>query len=344
MAYNGILGDLRQCVDIKQPSRVPYFPISGMYDFSYAGFTHKEWREDPEVMVKVALKAIEDFDYDIYMLHPDDLLEYEDMGMAITSEEDLPPAVSGYLPASEAAVKSLTIPPDLIKKGRAARHLEGIANLKRELGESTCITGRIAAPFSAVTLLVGIDAALLMMLENPLLLKRYMDFLVEYNDIVAQAQLEAGADAIWLGDCVASSHFISPAQYKNFAAEYADESINRIKRGGGLVFYHGNEKSIAHLKIMCTLGFDAINIGEGADIGEVKGVIGGVTCIMGNFDTINDLQAKSPPEIESIVKDMVLKAKGNGGYIFCTGEGIPQNTPAENMKAMTRAVKAWGKY
>ncbi|MBA7567812.1 Uroporphyrinogen decarboxylase [subsurface metagenome] len=185
---------------------------------------------------------------------------------------------------------------------------------------------------------------MLLMLENPPLLRRYMEFFLEYNDVAAVAQLKAGADALWLGDCVATSHFISPQQYEDHAAEPAALSAGRIRERGGIVFYHGNEKSIPHLKIMASLSFDAINIGEGVDIGEVKTEIGDQVCIMGNLDTINDLQPGSPEEVEQVVKNIVKKAKPGGGYIFCTGEGVPDNTPVENVRAMMRAVKQYGKY
>jgi uroporphyrinogen decarboxylase len=225
-----------------------------------------------------------------------------------------------------------------------AAHLEGLSAIKERFGDSICLTGRIAAPFTTLTLILGIEATLMLMLENPGLLKRYMEFFLEFNDVVAAAQLGAGADALWLGDCVATSHFISPAQYRDHAAGFAGEAAHRIREHGGIVFYHGNEKSIPHLKIMAGLGFNAINIGEGVEIGEVKREIGDRVCLMGNLDTINDLQPRRPEEVEQAVREILEAAKPGGGYIFCTGEGVPDSTPVENVRAMMGAVKNYGKY
>jgi uroporphyrinogen decarboxylase len=344
MAYPGVIEDVRRCIKLQVPSRVPVFPLSISYDYHYFGYTHAQWRNNPEVMIDVGIKAIEEFDYDIYMLHPDDLIEYEEIGIKVKFDDNIPPAVYEYLPTNEATLNILKIPSNLTEKGRMASYLQGLLGLKECFGESVCLAGRIAAPFSAVSLILGIESTLMLMLENPLLLKKYMEFFVEYNDLVAKAQLKAGADAIWLGDCVATSHFISPEQYEDHAAEYADMSARRIRDSGGIVFYHGNEKSISHLKIMAGLSFDAINIGEGVDIGDVKKIIGKKKCIMGNLDTIHDLQPKQPEEIETIIKEIIMKAKPGGGYIFCTGEGIPPNTPFCNIKAMMRAAKKYGKY
>jgi uroporphyrinogen decarboxylase len=280
----------------------------------------------------------------VYMLHPDDLLEYEGTGIGIQAEEDLPAAVAEYLPATEATLRGLALPADLGRSGRLARHLEGLAALKERLGDTVCLTGRIAAPFTTLTLILGIEPTLVLMLEEPWLLSKFEEFFLEYNDRVARLQLEAGADALWLGDCVATSHFISPAQFQEHAAGFAAASARRIRDAGGIVFYHGNEKSIPHLSIMAGLGFDALNIGEGVDIGEVKRAIGGRICLMGNLDPLHDLQPRSSQEVENVVQGIVEKAKPGGGYIFCTGEGVPHNTPVENLQAMHRAVRTYGKY
>ena len=94
-----------------------------------------------------------------------------------------------------------------------------------------CLAGRIAAPFTTLTLILGIEPTLVLMLENPALLRRFEEFFLEFNDRVARLQLEAGADALWLGDCVATSHFISPAQFEEHAAEFAAASARRDPGG-----------------------------------------------------------------------------------------------------------------
>ena len=344
MAYPSVMEDIRRCIARQVPSRVPAFPLCISYDYGCFGYSHARWRNDPRIMVELAERAVREFDYDVYMLHPDDLLEYENTGIRIQFAEDLPPAVREYLPATAETLKGLRIPAELTSSGRMAAHLEGLSGIREKLGSSVCLTGRIAAPFTTLTLILGIEATLLLMLEDPGLLRAFMEFFLEYNDVVAQAQLAAGADALWLGDCVATSHFMSPQQYEDHAAELADRSARRIRERGGIVFYHGNERSIPHLQIMSRLAFDAVNIGEGVDIGEVKAAIGQRICIMGNLDTINDLQPRSPEQVEQVVRNVLSRAMPGGGYIFCTGEGVPDNTPLENVRAMMRAVKRFGTY
>lgn len=344
MAYENVHNDVRKCINLQIPTRVPCFPLGLDFDIQSSGFTHRQFRENPEVMVKVGKTVIEKYDYDWFILHPDDLVEYENIGIGIKYEENKPPGVYEYLPTDKSTLNRLSRYSLYPEKGRTGIYLEGLRGLKEELGNSIYITGRIAAPFSSVALILGIEGTLILMLEKPELLKQYMEFFLEYNDIFAKAQLEAGADAIWLGDCVATSHFISPQHYQDFAAEYAKRSCDLIQKRGGIVFYHGCEKSLPHLRIMAELGFSAINIGEGVDIGKVKKEIGDKVCIMGNLDTINVLTQKSEVEVENEVGTIVKKGKAGGGYIFCTGEGITSITPEENVRAMIRGVRKYGKY
>lgn len=143
---------------------------------------------------------------------------------------------------------------------------------------------------------------------------------------------------------MATSHFISPQNYIDHAAEFADRDSRMVQRHGGIVFYHGGEFSPSHLSVMAELSFNAINIGERADIGEIKKLIGKKKCIMGNLDPIKVLLEGTPADVEKAVVSILGKAKQDGGYMFCTGEGVPYNVRPENVKAMIDAVNRHGKY
>jgi uroporphyrinogen-III decarboxylase len=345
MAYTGVLDDIRRCVSLKVPSRVPFFPIGVMFDYHVQGYTHRQWRTDPLVMARVAAESVRLFDYDVFMLHPDDLLEYEGAGIGITDEENLPPAVSRYLPPTAETLRALRERlREPVPEGRLGRHLEGLRLIKAELGSEVCLTGRVAAPFSTLSLILGIEQTLILMLEDPGLLEGFTELFLDYNAAVGALQLQAGADALWLGDCVATSNFISVPQFEAHAARPAAASGERIRASGGIVFYHGAEIAAAHLRCMAKLPMDAINIGYGVDIGEVKKAIGQGMCIMGNLDTIEVLRPSTPEEVEREVGRIVRAARDGGGYIFCTGEGVTHDTPVENVKAMARAVRACGRY
>ena len=71
---------------------------------------------------------------------------------------------------------------------------------------------------------------------------------------------------------------------------------------------------------------------------------GNKKCMMGNFDPLDILRDATPEVIRKETTSMIEKNKKGGGYIFCTSEGITQNTPVENMMAMMEAARQCAAY
>ena len=169
-----------------------------------------------------------------------------------------------------------------------------------------------------------------------------MDYAIRCNEIWAQAQIEAGADALWLGDCLATSKFISLDSFRELAAEPADICAEIIRRHGGYSFYHGCESNLNYLDAAATLvNSSALNVGESADLAEAQRRLGYRRCLMGNLDPIAGLMNAGPEESYAAAAETVRKGRSQGtGYIFCTAEGIPHCVGLENVLACHRAVKS----
>ena len=124
MAYDEIMTDLRKCINLKTPKKVPCFPLGLEFDVTDAGFTHQQYRNNPEIMVQVGVQTVKKYDYDWFLLHPDDLIEYETTGISIKYDENVPPAVFKYLPATESTLNNLKTSIDP-KKNLFPRHSAG---------------------------------------------------------------------------------------------------------------------------------------------------------------------------------------------------------------------------
>jgi uroporphyrinogen decarboxylase len=340
----GILADLRACAECREPSRVPCLPLGCDFDVRQTPYTHKEYRTDPEKMLDLWRIILKKFDYDWALLFPDDLIEWEFSGIKSTDDPWVPPGVLEYLPPTRGTLSSLGMP-DPLRDRRMPLHLEGLRLLRREFGDSVCITGRVAAPFTAVGLVIGVEAAFLLMLEEPDLFREWMVWAERVTAMWAQAQVEAGAHALWVGDCLATSKFIPLDGLREFALEPAAKTASAIARLGAFSFYHGNETRADYLLAAASdLEVSAINVGEHADLAGIKSAIGGKRCLMGNLDPIAVLQNGTEAHVIEETKRLVNAAKTGGGYIFCTGEGIPHNTPPANVSACVRTVRQVGHY
>ena len=342
MAYPGVVEDLHTCARLGVPSRVPVFALGEEFDVEMCGADYRRYIRRPELMVDCQVRAVERFDYDWILLHPDDYIELEPLGIETVVDERMPPAAVRTLPADRETLTKLRIP-DPARAGRMPAHLEALGGIKSVFGDRLVVAGRVAAPFSAVALLYGIRDGLLLLYDDPELFQATAEFCVELMTAWGIAQLDAGADAIWLGDCVAASGFLSPQQHADFALEPAARVSDNLRTHGGVVIYHGGDASLPHLKLQAP-HFEVINVGEGCDLAEIKAAIGEQVCLSGNAHPIALMNCDDLAEVGEETARIVEAGKPGGGYIFNTGEGIARQTPPDVVETMIQTAKRCGQY
>ena len=339
MAYPGVMKDIRACAELKKPERVPVFALSEEFDVRWHGkYTYEEVANDANKLTEVWSAAIKEFDYDWAWVQVDDCIEFEVLGVGCVGGGNILRATRDYLPATTETLKNLKIP-DPGAAGRMPMKIESIRRLKEIFQDTVCVVGSAAAPYSSAGLLYGLEKPMLLMYEAPGFLRDTMDFFVEMQSTWGLAQIKAGADAIWLGDCNAFSGMLSPKQYRDFALEPCRKVIEKYRKAGGITFLHNSEISLPHVEIECELGADVISIGPAADLEKIKASTEGKTCIMGNLDPIEVLMKSTPGKIEKEVERIMKVGKRGAGYMFNVGEMVPRDTPVENMKAMMQRAK-----
>ena len=343
MAYQGVMDDIGKCVNLQKPSRVPVFACSEEFDVRMAGEVYSRYNSDSKVMARCQIEAVRKYDYDWAWLQVDDCIEFEVLGVGIKGEGNILPATCDYLPANYNTLNSLKMP-NPKKDGRMPVLLDAIKRIKDELGSTVCVTGRTAAPFSSVTLLYGMTQTLMLLFDNPQLVKDTVKFFIEMQSMWGCAQIEAGADALWFGDCNASGHLISVDNYMEFAFEGVKKCVEAYDRVNGFSFYHASEHSTQHMKAQAATGISALSVGPGVDMAVAKKAVGDRVCILGNVDPIGYLLQSDAEKVYEESKRVMELGKISGGYIFNSGEMIPRDVPEENMKAMIRAAKDFGKY
>lgn len=336
MAYRGVMDDIRACVALKNPRRIPVFAMSEEFDVKWYGkWTYEEVVQSADKLAEVWSAAVREFDYDWAWLQIDDCIEFEVLGVGCVGEGNILRATHDYLPATRETVKSLKLP-DPARAGRMPIKLEALRRLKAEFGDTVCVVGSNAAPYSSAGLLFGLETPMLLMYDDPDLLRDTMDFFVDLQSRWSVAQIKAGADAIWLGDCNAFSGLLSPTQYKEFAAEPCRKVIQACQKAGGLVFLHNSEVSIPHIELECQLKPDVVSVGPGADLKAVLDAARGQVCIMGNLDPIEVLMRGTPAQVENEVERIMAIGRQGTSFMLDSGEMVPRDVPVENMRAMMR--------
>jgi uroporphyrinogen decarboxylase len=337
--YKGLMDDVRTCIDLGVPRRVPVFALSEEFDVKWYGkYSYEETCQDGDKIAETLIAAIEEFDYDLGWVQIDDCFEFEPLGVGTKGEGNILRATKDYLPATQETLENLEIP-DPKRDGRMPEKLRALKIIREHFKDDICVVGGLAAPFSSVGLLYGLSESMTLMYSDPDLLRDTMDFFVELQKIWGKAQFEAGAHAVWLGDCNAMSNLISADQFKEFAFDPCKKVVDEFNRAGGLTFLHNSEESPAHIELATELGVSAMNVGPGIDIGKAKEIVMGKTCLMGNLEPIEILMNSPAESVGKEAERIMNAAKVGGGYIFNTGEMNPRDVPVINMRAMIKSAK-----
>ncbi len=339
--YNGVIDDFRTAIALGTPSRVPVVACGEEFDVHICGggVTYNEYNRDPKIMAATQIAAVERFGYDWAWLQVDDCIMFEVLGVGVKGEGDILPATYGYLPATRETLNSLPTP-DPAKDGRMPVLLEAIKRVKDHFGDEVLVCGRTEAPFSSVALLYGIEETMLLPLLDPDLMRDTLDFFVEAQTAFGLAQREAGADAVWFGDCNASGHLMSAQYYEDFALPGVTTMAKEYDKAGLWSIYHASEEKEGHLKLQATSGVSILSVGPGLDMARAKELVGDRVCLIGNLDPVNVLMNGTPEQVASEAERIMTVGKRGGGYIFNTGEMVPRDTPIENMEAMLSAARS----
>ncbi len=334
-----LFDDIRAIMDCRAPERLPVFALSQEFDARYAGLTYAEYLASPEAVVAAQLRSMRHFGWDWAWLHIDDTLEFEPLGVGVAGGENVVPCTANYLPFDRKTLNGLEVPDP--RSARMPLLLDAATGLREAVGDTKCITGRVAAPFSAVTLIFGMEQSFLMMGDNPTLMTDALKFAEEQALSWGLAQIEAGCHAIWLGDCNASLHLISPGTFEEWALESCQRVTEAYQEAGGLVFLHNSEERIEGLELQALTGPDLLSVGPALDIEVAAQVFRGKQALVGNVDPIHMLTNATASEV-AVEADRQVRVMAGGGMLLSSGECVPREARIENMHAMVdTARKVW---
>ena len=344
MPYDGLMDDMRKIVKCEVPSRVPHLSLSEEFDVKwYDRGTYQEVTDDPQKLADCWSAAIEEFDYDWAWLQVDDCFEFEPLGVGVKGEGNILRATCEYLPASADTLDSLKqIDPKT--DGRIPVLLKAIEKVRDRFGDTVCVCGRTAAPFSSTALLYGIQEAMMLTVTDADLMRRTNDFFIELQTELGRAQYDAGAHALWLGECNAMSNLISVSHYMEFAFEPCRELVKRYQEIGILTFFHASEIKADYMAKQIDLGIDIMSVGPEGDIEEAREITKRKVALCGNLDPVNVLQNGTPEQVAAEAERIMSVCKPGGGYAFNTGEMVPRDTPVENVRAMAEVARRMGTY
>jgi uroporphyrinogen-III decarboxylase len=345
MAYSGVLEDFQRIRELKKPKRIPCVACSEEFDVRWHGkYNYEEFCQDGNKIYEVYKAAVDEFGFDWAWVQIDDCFEFEPAGVAVKGEGNFLRATYGYLPVSAETIKNLPHI-DPWNDGRMPEKLKAIKLLKEHYRDTLLICGSCAAPFSAVGLMWSIQESMLLLLTNPDLLYEAMDYWMEFYKRYIKAQKDAGADAIWLGDCNAFGNMVPLPLYVEHILPVTKKLVQYCENELDIMIWmHNSETNLENILSHIPIGSSFENVGPAADIAQVSAALKGKAAFSGNLDPLEVLWKGTPELVIAETARIMKSCKDNGGYIFNTGEMNPSQVPAGNMKAMMDTARHLAEY
>lgn len=317
--------------------RAPNFDIFMAFAAHHIGQPLQRYYLDHRVLADANLAMAEDFGVDLMQAISDPYRETSDFGAEIEFPPDGLPVCRKPLLEEPEDLRTLCRP-DPAGGPRMLDRIEGVRLMRAKVGKSIPVMGWVEGALAEAADLRGVSVTLLDTIDRPDWLKELLEICLEVEVAFAQAQIDAGADVIGLGDAIASQ--ISPAMYRSFALPYEQRIFDAVHARGALARLHicGNTTRI--LPDMVKSGADIIDLDWMVDWKSASETYGARFPLCGNVDPVSVMLQGG----EDTVHDHVLECLRVGGDRCFSGAGceIPDGTPGENLLAQARAIRQWG--
>jgi [methyl-Co(III) methanol-specific corrinoid protein]:coenzyme M methyltransferase len=178
---------------------------------------------------------------------------------------------------------------------------------------------------------VGVEEFLMITIKEPENVRGFLDIYKELTVTFANAQLQAGADAVVIADHATGS-MVSPRAYRDFLAPV---HRNILRRVGGPTILHVCGKCLDRLDIIAEEGFDAYHFEWQVDAREAVRIVNGRIALVGNISNIEALLQGTPEDVYRQARYAISA----GVNILAPECAIPLQTSLENLKAIVTAAE-----
>jgi MtaA/CmuA family methyltransferase len=317
--------------------RLPLMPITMMLAADQVGRKYRDYVTDHRVMVEGQIRTAERFGLDYVSGISDPTREAHDLGAPVEFFEDLPPAIqeNNTLLADKARLAALKVP-DPTAGGRMLDRVQAIALFKQRVGGDKLIEGWIEGPCAEGADLRGINTLMLDFGDDPAFVRDLFEFVVEMELRFARAQVQAGADAIGVGDAAAS--LIGPRLYEEFVWPFEKKLVDGLHALGTRVRLHicGNTRFC--LEGMGRLGCEIVDLDYPSPVAEGRAKMGPNQILLGNLNPVITLRHGTV----GLVTQAVTECHRQAGTRYIVGAGceVPRDTPAANVLALRDYARA----
>lgn len=317
--------------------RLPLMPITMHFACDLIGAKYRDYCTDYRVLVDGQLRTAEKFGFDYVNTMSDPAREAADCGAVVEYFANQPVAIveEQALLADKTKLLGLKIP-DPLGGGRMHNGVKALALFKEKLHGEKLIEGWIEGPCAEAADLRGINNLMLDFFDDPQFVRDLFEFALEMELRFAKAQIQAGADAIGIGDAAAS--LVGPQIYSEFIWPYEKRMVDGIHALGAKVRLHicGNTRAI--LDGIGKLGCDIVDLDSLAPLSEGRTKMGVNQVLLGNINPVTVMRDGNAESVAQAVAECHRQAGAR--YIVGAGCEIPRDTSLDNLRALANYAHA----
>ena len=226
-----------------------------------------------------------------------------------------------------------SIPGNLLERKPISTYLETIRIAKRDYGARVAVLGKVMGPFSMAQVMHGVENVMMGLIQHPDKIQHFIEVSACILTKCANAQFEAGIDALAIGEGGAGGNMISPQMYEKFLLGVHKKMIREIQ---GPTIMHICGDITPRLDLLAETGLTCFNFDWNIAPRVVKECSRGRFKIMGNVNT-TDLRRGKREEIERQVREN-LEA---GVDIISPGCAVSPESPNASFQVMAETIKKW---
>ncbi len=205
----------------------------------------------------------------------------------------------------------------------------------------------VTSPLWKLYGILGFEGLMVMMATNPELVIYACERVLEININLAQQFIAAGAEVLWIEECL--TDMMSPSAFERFNMPFMKKLVSAIRHCGARSIYYYCGNPWDRIDKILEIGADAISFEESKkgfeiDIEKVVEFTRGRCVVFGNLDAINVL----PHADENTLKKEILRqfhagTRNNMRFVMSLGSPVTPDTTVEQVQRYCSIAREMGK-
>ena len=317
--------------------RVPVFPLLMFLAADRLGISYRRYATDGVALAEAQVHVYKQFGVDAITACSDAFRVAADLGGEMVYPENQTPHLARPLVTNAADLNRLGRPNPLHSRSRMVDRTQAVREMVKAVGDECLVLGWVDMPFAEACSLCGVQEFMMLLIDEPTMAHRLLDFLSDVVIDFALMQVQAGAPMIGAGDAAAS--LLSPTLYREFALPFEQRVCRAVHEAGGLVKLHicGNTSKL--LGDILLSGADLFNVDHMVDLTEAVKVYGAAgKCIKGNVNPVSGLLQATPQQCRQQALECIEITRGHS-YILSAGCELPAGVKDEVFAAFCNAPR-----